>query len=431
MTTLESSPRTLICVPRKPALGTSYGTEADESIAVDHTGGSEGTVQVTVVDPTRTTGDSYEVEFVEKEGAVVWNLVNTTSGNTVLEDQRQTGASMYLHEHGYELMVADAPFAIKEMTWLRDGEPNDDDRWLAGVNWGGRSFGGGADLGAYFFGSSIVQGTELIAVELRFSTTNTQKAYRYLRDGDPNYGFQDFVEVPFTVWDIDSDPPRQVNAAFVENSGSPSEDGAWLPGTFEEGYGGREYLFLLKSDYSDQALDRYSGSNIAAAAASFDVLYAMWPVLRAEHDSSELADGQVLRFTPYLANTPEDLFRFEVLGALFEAEQQKEEDVARINVFPNPYYGVNEAETSPYSHFVTFSHLPQRATVRLYDLAGNLVRVLEKDDPDPYLRWDLNNHNGLPVASGIYLVHVEMPDVGENRILRAVIVQEQQFLESY
>ena len=432
VTTLESSPRTLICVPRKPALGTRYGTEADESMAVEHAGGSEGSVEVVVVDPTRTTGDSYQVEFEEKEGAVVWSLVNTTSGERVLEDQNQTGRSMYMPEHGFELMVSDAPLAIKDMTWLRDGEPNDDDRWLTGVNWGGRSFGGGVDLGAYFFGSSIVTGAEFVAVEMRFSTTNTQKAYRYLRGGDPNYGFQDFVEVPFTVWDIDSDPPRQLNAAFVENSGSTSEDQTWLPADSEEdrNLGGREYLFILKSDYSDQALDRYVSRNIAAEAATFDALYAGWLKLRDEHESSELADGQVLRFTPYRVNTLEDVFRFEVPGDLFDSELQKE-DLALINVFPNPYYGVNEAETSPYNHFVTFSHLPPRATIRLYDLAGNLVRVLDKSDPDPFLRWDLNNHNGLPVASGIYLVHVELPDLGENRTLKVVIVQEQQFLESY
>ena len=210
VTTLESSPTTLICVPRKPPLGTRYGTEADDSIPVDHLGGSEGSVLVKVVDPTRTTGDSYKVEFGDIEGTVVWNLVNTTSGEAVLEDQTdQAGMSNYVPDDGFEIMVSGPPLAIKSWTWLRDGEPNDDDRWLTGVNWGGGSFFGGVDLGAYFFGSSIVTGAEFIAVEIRFSNTNTQKAYRYLRGGDPNYGFQDFVEVPFTVWDIDSDPPRQ------------------------------------------------------------------------------------------------------------------------------------------------------------------------------------------------------------------------------
>ena len=434
VTTLESSPRTIICVPRKPPPGTRYGTEADDSIPVDHLGGSEGTVLVKVVDPTRTTGDSYRVEFGEMEGTVVWNLVNTTSGKAVLENQTdQTGMSNYMPDDGFEFMVSGPPLAIKAWTWLRDGEPNDDDRWLTGVNWGGGSFFGGVDLGAYFFGSSVVTGAEFIAIEIRFSNTDTQKAYRYLRGGDPNYGFQDFVEVPFTVWDIDSDPPRQLNAAFVENSGSTSEDGTWLPADTEEDrpLGGREYLFILKSDYSDQSLAQYSeGKSILGDAETFDVLYAGWLKLADGHESSELADGQALRLTPYRVNTPEDIFSFEVPGTSFDSELQKE-DVALINVFPNPYYGVNEAETSPYNHFVTFSHLPRNATVRLYDLAGNLVRALEKSDPDPFLRWDLNNHNGLPVASGIYLAHIELPDVGRNRVLRVVILQEQQFLESY
>ncbi len=431
VTTLESSPRTIICVPRKPPLGTRYGSEADDSVPVDHVGGSEGSVAVQVVDPTRTTGDSYEVAFGEEEGAVVWSLVNTSQGQTLLEDQTdQAGSPFYLAEDGIEVRVSGPPLSINRWDWLRDGEPNNDDRWLSGVNWGGGSFFGGADLGMNFFGSSITTGAEFVAVEIRFSNTTTQKAYRYLRGGDPNYGFQDFVEVPFTVWDIDSDPPRQLNAAFVENSESPAEDGTWLPVTYEEDFGGREYLFILKSDYSDQSLAQYAEGNIAAGAAAFDVLYAMWLYVRPGHENSELADGQALRFTPYRVNTPADVFRFEVPGTLFDSELQKE-DVALINVFPNPYYGVNESETSPYNHFVTFSHLPQRATVRLYDLAGNLVRVLEKSGPDSFLRWDLNNHNGLPVASGIYLAHLELPDIGADRTLKLVIVQEQQFLESY
>ena len=33
------------------------------------------------------------------------------------------------------------------------------------------------------------------------------------------------------------------------------------------------------------------------------------------------------------------------------------------------------------------------------------------------LDWDLNNHVGVPIASGIYLIHIEIPEVGE-RVLK-------------
>ena len=103
----------------------------------------------------------------------------------------------------------------------------------------------------------------------------------------------------------------------------------------------------------------------------------------------------------------------------------------RINVFPNPYYGLNQAETSRHRHFVTFSHLPQKARIRIFDLAGTLVRLLEKDDADQFVQWDLNNESGLPVAGGMYIAHIEMPGLHKIKVLKLAIVQEQQFLENY
>ena len=143
-----------------------------------------------------------------------------------------------------------------------------------------------------------------------------------------------------------------------------------------------------------------------------------------------LEDGQILRLIPYRVNTAADVFSFLVPGQEENAEFLKE-DIEKINVFPNPYLGVNAAETSRYSHFVTFSHLPSKANIRIFDMSGTLVRTIEKDDPSQFTRWDLQNHNALPVASGMYIAHIELPDHGESRILKLAIIQEQQFLENF
>jgi hypothetical protein len=114
--------------------------------------------------------------------------------------------------------------------------------------------------------------------------------------------------------------------------------------------------------------------------------------------------------------------------ASFEAAKQA---VDKINVFPNPYYGINASETSREVKFVTFSHLPRTAKLRIFNLAGVLVRVLDKpDDNSQFMTWDLNNGHNLPVASGIYIVHIDMGDLG-TKILKLAIIQEQQFLQNY
>ncbi len=70
------------------------------------------------------------------------------------------------------------------------------------------------------------------------------------------------------------------------------------------------------------------------------------------------------------------------------------------------------------------------ATVRIFNLAGTLARTLEKNDPSPWLDWDLQNENQLPVASGLYLAHIEMPGIGQ-KVLKVIIVQEQEFLDTF
>ena len=60
-----------------------------------------------------------------------------------------------------------------------------------------------------------------------------------------------------------------------------------------------------------------------------------------------------------------------------------------------------------------------------------MVRTLMKDSADQFFTWNLDNDNNLPVASGLYIAHVDMPDAGVEKVLKIAIVQEQQFLESY
>ena len=126
----------------------------------------------------------------------------------------------------------------------------------------------------------------------------------------------------------------------------------------------------------------------------------------------------------------------QMIGSFFrdilnQLDDNGKKDLEKINIFPNPYYGLNEMETSRYGHFVTFSHLPNRATIRIFDVAGQMVRTLEKDDSDQFFQWNLSNDNGLPVASGLYVVHIDMPQAKAKKVLKLAIVQEQQFLESY
>ncbi len=84
-----------------------------------------------------------------------------------------------------------------------------------------------------------------------------------------------------------------------------------------------------------------------------------------------------------------------------------------INVVPNPYYGNSAYERSQFDNAVKIINLPKTCTVSIYSMNGNLVRRFTKDAEQTWLKWDIKNSWGIPVASGVYIFHIDAPGIGE------------------
>ncbi len=106
-------------------------------------------------------------------------------------------------------------------------------------------------------------------------------------------------------------------------------------------------------------------------------------------------------------------------------------DIAKVNVYPNPYIGFNPLEANKYQRFVTITHLPAKATFRVFNLAGVLIRTLQKADNTQFFEWDLRNEDGFPVAAGMYVIYIEMPDLGKTKILKLGVIPEQQYIDRW
>jgi hypothetical protein len=102
------------------------------------------------------------------------------------------------------------------------------------------------------------------------------------------------------------------------------------------------------------------------------------------------------------------------------SQDQLKEALAMINVVPNPYYAFSEYERNKLDNRVKITNLPERCTIRIYTSNGKLVKTIKKDNPLTYQDWTLTNHADIPVSGGMYLIHIEVPNVGE-RVLKAFI----------
>jgi len=226
------------------------------------------------------------------------------------------------------------------------------------------------------------------------------------------------VRVPFEVWNVtDAAKPVQVNLMFRDREQSPTANPfkSWNDAA-------RIYAVVVNSPYNaTKLIDGKSANADNALAAWVWVFYSTY---------AKTGDKVSIKYAkPIIPGLTK--FAFRAPDAVSASADQAKADVDKINVFPNPYYGSNPREVNKYQRFVTFSHLPQKATLRIFNLAGQLVRILQKDSPSQFTTWDLVNDSSFPVASGLYIVHIDMPDLGQTKIVKLAIIQEQQILDHF
>ena len=94
-----------------------------------------------------------------------------------------------------------------------------------------------------------------------------------------------------------------------------------------------------------------------------------------------------------------------------------------INVVPNPYYAYSTYEGvengGQLDNRVRITNLPAECVISIYSLNGSLVQRLYKDsDGSASIDWDLKNQEGIPVASGAYIINVNIPNLGKEKNLK-------------
>jgi hypothetical protein len=103
-----------------------------------------------------------------------------------------------------------------------------------------------------------------------------------------------------------------------------------------------------------------------------------------------------------------------------------------INIVPNPYYAYDDYERNQLDNRVKITNLPTKCTVTIYNMSGTMIRQYKIDksgipqprssnsglntDAKTSIDWDLKNFAGIPIAGGVYLIHVKADGLGERTI---------------
>jgi hypothetical protein len=114
-----------------------------------------------------------------------------------------------------------------------------------------------------------------------------------------------------------------------------------------------------------------------------------------------------------------DYFTFTTVASRTDPAVAKDQ-LGQIKVVPNPYIAAAKWElrtlysTGRGDRMIQFKHLPATCTVRVYTVAGALVKTLVKDGSpaDGSLSWNLVSDDGMDIAYGLYIFHVDAPGIG-------------------
>lgn len=388
--------------------------QVDESLP-----SSQGSVTVWVVDPSKTNADDYKVIFNEDK---TWNLINTSKVDTVLKNQtNQRGDDAYNVVDGL-MVVVSGPMTGVNKVYETDASDNVVD---ASVSIMGPSLGTTGYLVSNRAGAYNVSDArdwdrfELFGVDdYEFDFGDSSLTWDYLGDNvhSKKAPFALYRHVLTTgvkermyiaIWDTDEsdgwslDPDNWVGPVYGAPSYEPVYAYVSAAGPYDPA---QEAAYIAANDITAPPTETGFG---------VDTNPTLYPIITATLFTMYLEDatlpiGNKVWFVTNKPNTPNDYFTFTAPAAKTVADTLLVVDIDKINVVPNPYYGYHSGELNIFDRWVQFTYLPPKATIRIYDLAGQLIRKLEKDDPTTtFLQWDLGNAYDLPVASGVYIYVVD------------------------
>ncbi|MEI6410436.1 MAG: hypothetical protein WCR52_13695 [Bacteroidota bacterium] len=216
--------------------------------------------------------------------------------------------------------------------------------------------------------------------------------------------------------------------------------------------GGQHWMYVSYSKYDGCdsirmafTPERYSGSSVYSRkqAQIRNIAWAGMPILRTGTKMKSLKDGLIpndaiikLRvdhsYKTWWSQSgnhsvknghPKYLISVRNRQAQPLSTVQIENALDSVKTVPNPYYGYSKYETSQFTNIIRITNLPAKCTVTIYSLDGKFIRKYDRNESyeaysqiAPDIEWDLKNSKGIPVASGVYLIHIDAPGMGERTI---------------
>ena len=294
--------------------------------------------------------------------------------------------------------------------------------------------------------------------------------------GDGTEGFS-----YFPGYAIDVETGERLNIFFGENStyggdyedivGSVGRDMIWnpteqlvaptpdgnIPSIWDNVTGGQHTIYVTRTEYDGcESLAEFFEAGASTNKRLKGLRWLTWTGIPIARDITSYGDGLIpndatirLRvdntfgeeldfddgsFDTRAGDNP--IYEFELSGKAATAVDAStiDEALSNVSVVPNPYYGGSTYEVNQNDGRVKITNVPRNATITVYSLDGRFITQFKRDarrqsvtrttaavnfrQEGPDVVWNIKNNAGIPVASGVYLIHVIDLETGAQRTVK-------------
>lgn len=244
----------------------------------------------------------------------------------------------------------------------------------------------------------------------------------------------------FPGYAIDVTSGERLNMAFSENSwlaGENGDDMIWNPTSRLADnignplFGGMHYVYVFGASNDMPRYDKgefiYNKLNGGGSGSDYNKIFEncqwVWEPMLVENHMVLESDVRIrVRINkPYEKSSvqhennglPAYWFSTSDIATRINDNPVATDALSQINIVPNPYYAYSKYETSILDNRVKITNLPETCTITIFNISGQLVKQISKDNSMTSQDWNLKNHKGIPIAGGVYIFHIEVPGVGE------------------
>lgn len=191
------------------------------------------------------------------------------------------------------------------------------------------------------------------------------------------------------------------------------------------------FQFIFRDANSDKifnagdAIFFVFGDSLGKKATNFSNLHVSWSVSLfkdttiAEDKQRAPQYGDVFKVVNKKPFRNNEFYEFTLKGQGFD-KTKAASDLNNVSVVPNPYVGAASWEPSTTEvgrgeRRIYFMHLPSECTISIYTISGKFVNKIEHSSSisDGQESWDLVSKDGMDIAYGVYVYHIDAPGVGQ------------------